>query len=249
MRALILSTFALVFGSPSPALTFEADAPDVHGRCMADCAWALPCKKCDSCFQDPQNWVHPSDECKECFNGWCKLTSGCMDCLHGRCREYKSKCPSVEQYAPCYKDTTYPGCDQVSGEEMLECGLGLACEKKLFAFIKDIYSPCNDCHTHCAVCRPCIPCIDHPEAEGCDKCKACEPCTGCAACLSGDCPAYSSCKDCTLCIPCLRDNTLPGCDKCGDCLPCVKSIGCFHDQTSYAKYVFGVGQEWNFGTK
>jgi len=116
---------------------------------------------------------------------------------------------------------------------------GLACDPALFGFVKEIFSPCNACIERCSVCRPCIHCIDHPEGEGCDQCKQCEPCIGCAACLTADCPMYNKCQDCTLCIPCLKNPTLPGCDKCGPCKPCIKSIGCFHDQTEYAKYIFG----------
>ena len=73
---------------------------------------------------------------KDCFNSWCKLTAGCMDCLHDRCGSFSNRCPSVSRYAPCYKTPSLPGCLQVVGDEMLKCGLGLACDRRLFNFIK-----------------------------------------------------------------------------------------------------------------
>ena len=73
---------------------------------------------------------------KDCFNGWCKLAAGCMDCLHDRCGTFSNRCPSVSRYAPCYKTPSLPGCDMVAGDEMLKCGLGLACDRRLFNFIK-----------------------------------------------------------------------------------------------------------------
>ena len=44
-------------------LVFEADKPNPT-PCLADCAWAVPCKHCDRCFQNPTNWINPSDKCK-----------------------------------------------------------------------------------------------------------------------------------------------------------------------------------------
>jgi len=130
-----LFTISAIASCATAGLTFEADRPN-PSPCLADCAWAIPCKNCDSCFQDPANWAHPSDECKDCFNGWCKLTAGCMDCLHDRCGSFGNRCPSVSRYAPCYKNPSLPGCLQVLGDEMLKCGLGLACDRRLFNFIE-----------------------------------------------------------------------------------------------------------------
>lgn len=234
-----LFAISAISSGVTAGLVFEADKPNPT-PCLADCAWAVPCKHCDRCFQNPTNWINPSDKCKDCFNGWCKLASGCMDCLHDRCGSFSNRCPSVSRYAPCYKTPSLPGCDIVDGDEMLKCGLGLACDRRLFNFIKDEFSPCTGCLAGCSQCRDCIHCIDHPEEEGCDKCQPCEPCIGCAACVRGDCPAYEKCTDCTLCMPCLKDGNLPGCDKCGECAPCTKAIGCFHGTTAYAKYVFGL---------
>merc|ERR1719370_1821534 len=91
-----------------------------------------------------------------------------MDCLHDRCGSFSNRCPSVSRYAPCYKTPSLPGCDMVAGDEMLKCGLGLACDRRLFNFIKDEFSPCTGCLAGCSQCRDCIHCIDHPEDEGCD---------------------------------------------------------------------------------
>ena len=59
-----------------------------------------------------------------------------MDCLHDRCGSFSNRCPTVSRYAPCYKTPSLPGCDMVAGDEMLKCGLGLACDRRLFNFIK-----------------------------------------------------------------------------------------------------------------
>ena len=60
---LIIRQFSAIASGVTAGLAFEADKPNPT-PCLADCAWAIPCKNCDSCFQDPANWINPSDECK-----------------------------------------------------------------------------------------------------------------------------------------------------------------------------------------
>ena len=63
VRGVTYTDFSAIASCVTAGVTFEADRPNPT-PCLADCTWAVPCKHCDSCFQNPANWVHPTDECK-----------------------------------------------------------------------------------------------------------------------------------------------------------------------------------------